>query len=273
MFRFRLAGGLLGAVALLVPLALPAQLVEFPLRVEEGAEFLRTVTVTAHTTGLRGEQTQATAITARLRVLEARADGSGRLEILVEEVSSPETPDPDSMDPAPSPAANDPADDLLRSMVGRPMEMGITAGGLLDPAELTRAADRSEAGMLESIYLMMIFGPQDRADGLLAGFPPALREDTPFVGSVQLGSGGSLPLHHTLVGVDTSSGGRIARIELRGEADYGARGGGEASGYILFDLDAGRLVESRLSSSMTLVTPEGESMRQTIESHTERVAR
>lgn len=255
---FLAAGGLLEAASLLAPPALSAQLIEFPFRVEEGAEFLRTVTMTNHVTGLQGEQaTQETAITARLRVKEARADGSGRMEILIEEVSPPEP--------------GDSADERIRSMVGRPLEMGLTAGGLLDPIDLALAADASDEAMVETLILLTLFGTQDRADGLLAGFPPALREDTPFVSPLQLNIGGGVPLHHTLAAVDTSGGGRIARIELRGEANYGERGSGEASGYILFDLDTGRLVESRLLSSMTLAYPDGQSMRRIMEMRTERV--
>ncbi len=265
------AGGLFGAGSVLAPTPLSAQLVEFPFQVEEGAVFLRTVTMTGHVTGPGGEQTQETAITVRLRVREAGADGSGRLEFLVEEVSPPEPADTDGAAPPSSPSEEDPVADLLHAMVGRPLEMGLTAGGLLDPADIARAAGRSEAEMIESIFLMSLFGPQDRADGLLASFPPALREDAPFVSAIQLNVGGGVPLQHTLAGVDTSNGGRIARVELRGEADYGERGSGEATGFILFDLDAGRLVESRMTSSMTLGSPEGQAMRRTMETRTQRV--
>ncbi len=238
--------GTIGAVVLVTaPTAISGQLVEFPVQVEEGTVFHRVVSVTAQTESPRGSGLDESNTTARIRVAEMHDDGSGTLEVVIESIRiRSESPHRGLIewDSTTDPVVTDEADLAFSgALVGRSFSLPFLAGGVVDMAPFMEPRE-SEAETLELWTLVTLAGPQDRADGLPTGFPPALRMGVPHQVQTPFDSRGAGLLSYTLVEVEESGGRQVARVEMSGEG-RSQEGVARYSGHILFDLDTGRMVE------------------------------
>lgn len=242
---FRVFGPVGAVVLVAAPTAISAQLVEFPVRVEEGTVFHRVVSITAQTESPRGSGLEESHTTARIRVAEVQDDGSGTLEVVIESFRMrSESPRRGLIewDSTTDPMVTDEADLALSgALVGRSYSFPFLAGGVVDMAPFMEPRE-SEAETLELWTLVTLAGPQDRADGLPTGFPPALRMGVPHQVLAPFGSRGAGLLTYTLVEVEESGGRQVARVEISGEG-RSQEGVSQYSGHILFDLDTGRVVE------------------------------
>jgi len=238
--------GAVGAIVLVTaPTAISAQLVEFPVGVEEGVVFPRVVSVTAQTESPRGSGLDESHTTARIRVAEVQDDGSGTREVVVESFRMrSESPRRGLIewDSTTDPVVTDEAD-LARAgaRVGRSFRLHFLAGGVVDMAPFMEPRE-SDAETMELWTLVTLVGPQDRADGLPTGFPPALRMGGPHQVLAPFGSRGAGLLSYTLVEVEESGSRQMARVEISGKG-RSQEGVSQYSGHILFDLDTGRMVE------------------------------
>jgi hypothetical protein len=263
------------AVALLVaPAALQGQLVEFPVQVAEGAEFLGTVSVTARVETPHDEGFDTADLTARLRVTELRADGSGVVEATIEAMRvrgesgrrGPRAWDStvDDVDP------EDPELVFTASMIGRTFTLPFLPGGELDLAPFIREPE-TESEFLELGFFLTLAGLLARADGLPTGFPPALRVGESFSVPAQATHGEAGLLRYTLIEVAEDDGRRVARIGISGESSQGMLGTTETTGHILFDLSAGRMVEAVSIATREQRDPQAGSATHTTELRMERV--
>lgn len=256
-----------GMAALSPPAPLAGQvaagaMVEFRSQVEEGAEFVRTHRgMEAHESPEghgRHELTGSFERTAsyRMQVAELRADGSGVLLYSMEDYEEC------GVDPTGRRLS-------LAQMPGQPSEVRIPLDGSgtgdLSASLPTGTSDDEEA-FIAALWISDFVGPVVRADGLPMGFPPALRVGQIFRVGGEGAMGGGMDF--TLEGMEELEGRSVARIRIAGGVPHPVEGmaevEGEISGHVLFDVEAGRLVEWVMFRRTRLTDRQGRT--QTIES-------
>jgi hypothetical protein len=259
-----LAANALGAAGLGGSHALLAQAADFPLELREGAAFHRTVRVSSTHAGERSEGSSHMVAELEIRVTELREDGSGMLEARLTsmEVTSEGSDNPlQTWDSRTSPTPEDPVLGVYAEMMERTFELPFLPGGQVDSAPFTEAPEDDRATVV-LWTLVLLVGPQDRADALPVGFPETLEPGSPQV--VPPPAGVAQPgVTYVLEEVSEEAGRRVARVRFEGS--YGTAGyredqaeGVAEGGYARIDLDANRILEVVRESRRTMQFSGGE---------------